>query len=65
MIENLQIKQKDIIERAAALVKPARREDFRKFCEDVLRARTVPYTNTDVRHAAASALLKFTNRRSR
>ena len=64
MIENLQIKQKDIIERAANLVKPGRREDFRKFCEDVLRARP-PYTNTDVRHAAASALIRFTNRRYR
>lgn len=59
MIENLEIKQREIILKAARFVRAAEREKFEKFCEDVLRARSVPYSNTDVRHAAASALLKF------
>ena len=48
MIENLEIKQREIIERAAGLVKPGRREDFRKHVFDQLRAKVPPYANTTI-----------------
>ena len=65
MIENLQIKQKDIIERAANLVRPARREDFKKHVFDQLRAKLPPYANTTIRSTCATSLSLFINRRSR
>jgi hypothetical protein len=65
MIENLHTKQKDIIERAAGLVKPARREDFKRHVFDQLRAKLPPYANTTIRSTCAVSLLKFRPRRSR
>jgi hypothetical protein len=64
MIENFSDKQKQIIQKASGLVKAARRNDFVKFVEDVLRAKSHPLTNTDIRHACSASLLKFNNRRS-
>jgi hypothetical protein len=59
MIDHLQTKQKEIIERAAALVKPARREDFKKHVFDQLRAQLPPYANTTIRSACCASLLKY------
>ena len=65
MIENLEIKQREIIERAAGLVKPGRREDFRKHVFDQLRAKVPPYANTTICSTCATSLNLFINRRSR
>ena len=43
MIENFSDKQKQIIQKASGLVKAARRDDFVKMVEDVLRAQSPPY----------------------
>jgi hypothetical protein len=59
MIENLEIKQREIILKAARFVRAAEREKFEKFCEDVLRGKPHPLSNREVRHACCSALLKF------
>jgi hypothetical protein len=59
MIENLNDKQKQIVDRAAGLLRPAQRESFRKVTFDVLRARPQPLSNSDVRHACCASLLKY------
>ena len=59
MIENLNDKQKQIVDRAAGLLRPAQRESFRKFTFDVLRAKPQPLSNSDVRHACCASLLKY------
>jgi hypothetical protein len=59
MIDNLQTKQREIIERAAGLVKPARREEFRKHVSDQLRAKLPPHANTTIRSACCASLLKY------
>jgi hypothetical protein len=59
MIENLNDKQKQIVDRAAGLVKPARREEFRKHVSDQLRAQLPPYANTTIRSACCASLLKY------
>jgi hypothetical protein len=65
MIDNLQTKQREIIERAAGLIKPGRRDDFRRHVIDQLRAKLPPYANTTIRNTCAVSLLKFRPRRSR
>jgi hypothetical protein len=58
MIE-LSLKQREIVDRAANLVKVADRASFRKYTEDLLRAKLQPCANTEVRSACSVALLKF------
>jgi hypothetical protein len=67
MIETLPLKQREIIDRAANLVKVADRASYIKYTEDLLRARLRPFANTDVRSACSVALTKFklSNRRYR
>jgi hypothetical protein len=59
MIETLPPRQREIIDRAAGLLRPAQRESFRKFTFDVLRAKPQPLSNSDVRHACCASLLKY------
>jgi hypothetical protein len=59
MIENLEIKQREIILRAARFVRASERESFSKFVEDVLRGKPQPLSNSDVRHACCASLLKY------
>ena len=59
MIESLHIKQQQIIERAANLVRAPRRQEFIKYTEDVLRAKPQPPSNSDVRHACCASLLRY------
>jgi hypothetical protein len=65
MLLTLTERQQQIIRRAANFLKPGQRSDYEKFVEDVLRAKSHPLSNTDIRHASSAALLKFANRRSR
>jgi hypothetical protein len=59
MIENLEIKQREIILIASRLVRPAERENFEKYVIDVLRGKVQPLSNTDIRSTCCSVLLKF------
>ena len=63
MIEKLlPLQQQQIIERAAGRIRKENRQAFRKFVEDVLRARRDPPDDTDVRHACGSGICKFGRR---
>jgi hypothetical protein len=56
--QDLDNKHIAIIERAASRLRKENRVAFRKFVLDVLRGQLSP-TNTTVRHACASAFIKF------
>jgi hypothetical protein len=61
MTEQLDQKHIAIIDRAASRLRKENREPFKKFVADVLRGQREP-TNTTVRHACASAFIKFGRR---
>jgi hypothetical protein len=60
--EDLPIKQRQIIARAASYLKPGQRETYSKFVMDVLRAKPQPCSNTDIRSACCASLLKYRTR---
>jgi hypothetical protein len=59
MIDSLPLKQQDMVARAANRVNSQNRESFKKYVEDMLRARRDPPINADVRHACCASLLKY------
>jgi hypothetical protein len=54
--------QRRIIDRAANLITKHKREAFRAYVIDILRARRDPPEDTDVRHAAGAGICKFGRR---
>jgi hypothetical protein len=58
----LPMAQRRIIDRAANLITKHKREAFRAYVIDILRARRDPPEDTDVRHAAGAGICKFGRR---
>jgi hypothetical protein len=55
----LPMQQRQIIDRAASDIKKENRQAFRKFVEDVLRARRDPPSDCDVRYACGAGICKY------
>ena len=52
-------RQQEIVDRAAGRIKAEHRREFRKYVEDILRARRDPPLNTDVRHACGAGIVRY------
>ena len=58
MIEQLDPKQLAIINKAARLIRKARRDEFRAYVLDIVRSQREP-TDTSIRHACGSGLVRY------
>jgi|SoiMethySBSTD1v2_1073268.scaffolds.fasta_scaffold4459028_2 cytochrome P450 len=55
----LPVTQRQIIDRAAGRISKQNRQAFRKYVEDILRARRDPPDDTDIRHACGSGFVRY------
>jgi hypothetical protein len=63
MSDTMTDRQQEIVDRAAGRIKAEHRRDFRKYVEDILRARRHPPLNIDVRYACGAGIVKYGRRK--